>query len=720
MVHDEAHLEPAFQQLISSIRSEHQRCADFGALRIMALTATPRGSDEEKSSLTDADRKHPEVRKRVEAKKGIALFAADDVPDLRERICERALVHKDSGAAVLVFLRRLDDVEHVAGTLAQTCPVQTLTGTMRGLERDALATGDSIFARFMPAPAVTPHQGTVYLVCTSAGEVGVNISADHLVCDLNPFDSMAQRFGRVNRFGNGDALIDLVHFAPAQANDADPGPDASSEKGGGGKNTPSSPYEQRCTRTLALLQHLPRRNDGRYGASPAALSALPAGDREAAFTPQPEIRPTSEILFDAWSLTSIRQKLPGRPPVADWLHGVAEWELPETHLAWRHEVECLTGQLFQRYNAEDLLEDYPLKPHELLRDRSDRVFGHLSKLAERHPEASVWVCEENGAVNSMTLAELVDKDKKVVIAALGNRTVLLPPSVGGLAIRDGRATGTLDGSAAFSAAHDALYDVADRVLDQEGMQRRCRTWDDADAPARMRLIRTIDTRPDANDADDEDAETPQRRYWRWWVRPRDADDDGSRTARRKQDLAPHLQSAKDYASALVAKLGIHGFAPDVSAAVPLAAGWHDLGKNRGSWQRSIGNRAYPNEVLAKSGGRMQPVELNNYRHEFGSLIDVAKLPEFLDQKVEVQDLVLHLIAAHHGRARPHFPAEESFDPERTAEVAAGVTREVPRRFARLQRKYGRWGLAYIESLVRAADALASQANDAHSASEGTR
>ena len=37
-----------------------------------------------------------------------------------------------------------------------------------------------------------------------------------------------------------------------------------------------------------------------------------------------------------------------------------------------------------------------------------------------------------------------------------------------------------------------------------------------------------------------------------------------------------------------------------------------------------------------------------------------------------------------------------------------LAREVPRRFGRLQRKYGRWGLAYLESLVRAADIMASQ------------
>jgi CRISPR-associated endonuclease/helicase Cas3 len=69
--------------------------------------------------------------------------------------------------------------------------------------------------------------------------------------------------------------------------------------------------------------------------------------------------------------------------------------------------------------------------------------------------------------------------------------------------------------------------------------------------------------------------------------------------------------------------------------------------------------------------------------------------------------VLHLIAAHHGRGRPHFPPDEAFDPERAASHAARLVVEVPRRYARLQRKYGRWGVAWLESLLRTADAAAS-------------
>lgn len=106
---------------------------------------------------------------------------------------------------------------------------------------------------------------------------------------------------------------------------------------------------------------------------------------------------------------------------------------------------------------------------------------------------------------------------------------------------------------------------------------------------------------------------------------------------------------------------------------------------------------------------MRPVDLTRYRHEFGSLLDVEMESEFRALDADSRELVLHLIAAHHGRARPHFPTEEAFDPERPVRDAQAAAGKVPQRFGRLQRRYGRWGLAWLESLVRAADAMASNA-----------
>src|SRR5262249_14009327 len=160
---------------------------------------------------------------------------------------------------------------------------------------------------------------------------------------------------------------------------------------------------------------------------------------------------------------------------------------------------------------------------------------------------------------------------------------------------------------------------------------------------------------------------------------------------------------------LVAKLSLP---EELKHAVTLAAEWHDLGKRRHLFQRILGNMnsAVP---LAKAGEKIQSISLPEaYRHEFGSLIDVLDKDELYSAKIqrltgESREVVLTLIAAHHGRGRPHFERGEAFDAEPKGQNAEELAAQVPQRFAQLQRKYGRWGLAYLESLLRAADYAAS-------------
>jgi CRISPR-associated endonuclease/helicase Cas3 len=46
LIHDEAHLEPAFQDLVMAIESEQKRCKEFRPVRVMELTATSRSKGE--------------------------------------------------------------------------------------------------------------------------------------------------------------------------------------------------------------------------------------------------------------------------------------------------------------------------------------------------------------------------------------------------------------------------------------------------------------------------------------------------------------------------------------------------------------------------------------------------------------------------------------------------------------------------------------------------
>lgn len=688
LIHDEAHLEPAFQKLLDAIQKEQKKARDCRAFKVIELSATSRGGVQP-FSLTDADRQNAVVAKRINAAKQLALHPVDDEKNVADAIAGLALTHKDSGQAILIFVRRLDDFKRVADKLKGHV-VQMLTGTLRGKERDDLAKKDTIFARFLPEPLVEPRPGTVYLLCTSAGEVGVNISADHLVCDLTTFESVAQRFGRVNRFGNRpDTRIDIVH------------PKALDEK---------SPFDVRRKNTLELLTKL------NGSASPHALGKLDPQARREAFSPDPIFLYTSDILFDAWALTTIQDDLPGRPPVADFLHGMpTDWQPPQTQVAWRREVEWIsTDELIAEYAPTDLLADYPVKPHELLRDSSSRVFKELAKLNEKSPNASVWLVKDAGKVLVRPLAEIIgDGDY-----AIENVMILLPPSVGGLE------KGMLRGDAGFDPIQ-ADYDVADEWFDistseddkRTENQRRLRLRVDtasrsADPSDTMRFIRSLILQPVDEESPSEDEPKPERAI-EWWVRSFAADDDGSKFARFDQHLGDHHHRAEDVAKAFAKKLDL---GETEATAIGLAAKWHDLGKDRPVWQQSIGNEGYrsdPKIVLAKSEKHMRWRDLNCYRHEFGTLLDLCGdrhgcAKELARQPEEVRELVMHLIAAHHGRARPHFPPREMIDAAYPTLAAQKLAREIPERFARLQRKYGRWGLAWLESLVRAADILASQ------------
>jgi CRISPR-associated endonuclease/helicase Cas3 len=140
----------------------------------------------------------------------------------------------------------------------------------------------------------------------------------------------------------------------------------------------------------------------------------------------------------------------------------------------------------------------------------------------------------------------------------------------------------------------------------------------------------------------------------------------------------------------------------------IAARLHDEGKKAKRWQLAF-NAPRDGGVYAKTRGPINQSVLDNYRHEFGSLMEIPKDAGFGALPKDLQDLVLHLVAAHHGYARPVIATTGCEDAPPSA--LEGRAREVALRFARLQKRWGPWGLAWWESLLRAADQQASRDND---------
>jgi CRISPR-associated endonuclease/helicase Cas3 len=185
----------------------------------------------------------------------------------------------------------------------------------------------------------------------------------------------------------------------------------------------------------------------------------------------------------------------------------------------------------------------------------------------------------------------------------------------------------------------------------------------------------------------------------------DAATEEDRSAGRPQLLDEHQSWTEERARDLARRLHLPDMYVDMLA---IAARLHDEGKRAKRWQRAF--NAKSDGVYAKTRGPVNTALLDGYRHEFGSLPFAEKEGRLRKLPDKLQDLALHLIAAHHGFARPVISTEGCEDaPPSALEERA---REIAMRFARLQKRWGPWGLAWWEALLRAADQQASRDNDA--------
>jgi len=209
IVNDEAHLSPAFARLIGEVYRRRPGGCLEKPFRILLLSATSGESELRRfdhSPEEDAAASGT-FRSIFEAPKKLALREVD------KKAVDKELVEQAAEATAgrtLLFIESPEKAASAAERLRKDGrPVALLTGTMRGLERDRLAE-NPVFQQFLkPARAETP----VWLVATSAAEVGVNLTSERLVTGLVEADHLIQRFGRLNRFGDGSGEAHLVFAA---------------------------------------------------------------------------------------------------------------------------------------------------------------------------------------------------------------------------------------------------------------------------------------------------------------------------------------------------------------------------------------------------------------------------------------------------------------------------------------------------------------------------
>lgn len=752
IVHDEAHLTPAFSLLLHSVEDSRNKVNPVPGIppfRVMELSATSRQAVGSILQIDNTDFSDEEISKRLSAKKKLHLQEIASPGELAEKIVSLAGNHNNDSTRVVIFVHSPDEAAKIHDKLIKglcekaeerwciekktmsipkkekealnnRCQenVSILTGEIRGYERDKLLNNTGM----LPFTVGKAPEQTVYLVSTSAGEVGMDLHADHMVSDLSTLDSMIQRLGRVNRFGQTEAHVDVVYDAAlnkksrkAENKETEDGVQATGDKEEGErkKDKNKNPARQK---TLALLKSkmAAKKTDSGIDVSPAALLEL-LKEKEAAeaFAPVPETLDTTDILLDLWSQTSLLD-IPARPEVAPWLHGIQD-NLPETWLAWRDETALLCNSDLIDDDITRWFQKFPLASKETLRKPTYRLkwtSAAEKKWIESHEDCPVFVLLANGQGRKMTIADMAKQGNRLNFA-----TIVFPIQLGGLS----------DSGFFDIKIETPAQDVADNADQRIVLEK----WND-----QYRLVPLAEWVPSSPEATED---SDNQAGWQPWSTLKDAIRTVESNLRKKAVFKLKVHQANEWddnahewwlvllkdtraengaACFHIPTIDEHNIAAanlirimtdktalpaSIKEALFLAAANHDLGKFHERWQTAAGHEPATGLAKAISGGIDWRI-LDGYRHELGSLIDALEVEE-IRTHAEC-DLILHLIATHHGWARPHFE-DRAFPPEVDEETRNRTNLDIMKRYISLQVRFGYWQLAWLESLLRRADGIAS-------------
>lgn len=714
IVLDEAHLCSPFAATLAAIERHQSRLAPFAVIRMGATTAPvtdllsrtaglPADAPREPFRLREDESCEEKVRDRLLALKRITLIESDAAAGERLAAWAVEKVTQEPGAAVGMVLNTVAEARRCVESLKTKLAEQgiqpndvdlvIITGSMRGCDRDAISASNE-YARFRSnrSRSAITHR-PAFLVATSCIEVGADIDCDHLGMEVCAADSFVQRLGRVNRLGARGGAGSAVIVA-----------------GNPGVDTPAG-------RVFMRLQRLDRK--GRCSGPAAKLMRrLLYGAKSAALfdirVPPPALTPS---VLDDLSMTSKYPKTGAHVDVSRWLHGSVEDASLYVEIAWRAELDWLTDV----EGTARLLHSFPIAPRETARCPIYEAVEVLAMARDRAEKGHSFGNRcmfffRDGAPEGQPLRSL-PTDEDELRRLLYNTLVVLPTSIGGY-----------DGRFVNATATNPVIDVAEDAQ-PPNRARRCRLrvksgWIALAGNASISGGVYIDPATTAEELFAESAHAVRTLLGPGWrlvasagdgqsgvlVACRDRhiveeaeDDDAALGFREPVLLDRHLADAREKASLLCERLGVTD--KHVRSAVLEGAGGHDVGKDCPWWQRAVGSFTKP--PVAKSGQEEFNHAINRgYRHELGSVAKLQQAASVTSMEPCAADLLLHLVASHHGHGRPGF-RPEAMGPIPRNELQQAID-AVPARFARVQAAHGWWGLAWLEALVKTADVIASR------------
>ena len=764
---DEAHLSQPFRQTVRDSLlfrgrpwSENRAPAPFRLITLSATLSAEEIAENEPFRLSEQDRTHQVLAPRLSAPKLVELIECKSETELEHQLAENTwdLRELNGAATVLaVVVNRVRRARAIFNALLtrgakpfggappdrespSSSQVALLIGRMRPSDRDDLMEQLLPFLRALPAGGTRPSPGTpLIVVATQCIEAGADLDFDALLTEIAPLDCLRQRFGRLNRMGRGFAARGAIVAAMDQVR----------------KSAEDDPiYGSALKTTWSLLidkAKSPSRKRTQKRVIDFGIEAserwFPRGKSAQKYlSPKSDAPVLMPVAVALWGRTS---PIPSADPeVSLYLHGPMSGP-GDVEIVWRADIEDDIEDEQRKQRAwTDLVAICPPAAREAISIPIGEARNWLLGKARAEvsdTEASLAESQDRAHSSKTALRWRGIEGSQIVQAGkVSPGDVLVVPSSRGGCDRWGwnplDAAGVLDlgRRANLQQRGREILRVSKADLTEAEIQSTVvmSDWSDAEVrenfkskfenlnggdPRRLRVVRSRDRRPLAIELKlPRNARTPRG----------DAvtEDDGSvYTGQRSVLLSAHSKGVEYYARRFASQSGLP---QELIEDLALSGFLHDAGKAHPDFKRFL----YGGDELAANGpdlaksARLPPnarewdeLRLRSglprgARHEIASLCFAAAHNRF--EKAHDRDLVLWLVGTHHGHGRPFFPAEtewprkgETFEADlgdgkllsKTSRSLAELTSQWFELFERVTTRYGVWGLARLEAILRLAD-----------------
>jgi CRISPR-associated endonuclease/helicase Cas3 len=754
---DEAHVTRAFSQTMQLLTRYQQVRKDKSTaippMRFVQMTATPAGDVKNRFALDDKDRLHPILRRRQEASKPATLVKLDKKKPIASEIVELAFGSlSDARKAVGIIVNRVQtarDIERLirekVAELAKKdqtfhADVHLVIGRMRPIDRNDLQeTLRTLVGPDRPEILDKP----VFIVATQCLEVGADYDFDVLITECAGIDALRQRLGRLNRKGRSLEVIAAIVTNEESLKGDDP------------------IYGNAIKNTWEWLTCNDRRSvDVGVSEFEKLWDKVDEASRRAMLAPAPDAAVLLPAHLDALCQTSPKP-IPS-PDVSYFIHG-PQRDNAEVNVCWRADLGDDPSQW------PDIVRLLPPTSPECMTVPLHTVANWMRGKATKD-DADVPVQLEEGdprgAAERCILIWRGSDDASPTDNPRDLRpgdTIVIPPdadnslSLGHIPIRaDGRRPFDIAEVAYEQVRRQRVVRLHPSIHPELPQELLAHATSDESVLSKSRIRELLGPLADGFKSGPDEVDYPRRKDNsppclllrfnallpnRDLLRPSFGEDDGENSSiesTHQITLDEHTQHVVDRVRMAVERLRFSGHTP----LFEYAAGLHDIGKSDIRFQAVLAGLT-PYEamdrpiLLAKSGQRgVTRAEREHrrsraqlpadFRHEMLSVEIIASGITAIDPTID-RDLLLHLIAAHHGYARPFAPVffEDATDDELRSlrvnghEIAGSERKDwipshrldsgVAERFWKLTREHGWWGLAWLEAILRLADQQASAA-----------